>query len=135
MQSVYLQRIMKKNAAKGYKRTKPKQTQFKPNSNPIKACPERIVFTLSVIEGNGPILEAMIVNFCAKGYYDSKPTFAANNQNSSSPPPGVLMRESSRRKDKITLKIYPFGIDYPIVLKELKLTDSLYVIPAKAGIQ
>ncbi len=27
----------------------------KPNSNPIKACPERIEFTLSVIEGNGPI--------------------------------------------------------------------------------
>ncbi len=32
-----------------------KQTQFKPNSNPIKACPERSEFTLSVIEGNGPI--------------------------------------------------------------------------------
>jgi len=29
MQSVYLQRIMKKNAAKGYEKTKPKQTQFK----------------------------------------------------------------------------------------------------------
>jgi len=28
MQSVYLQRIMKKNVAKGYKKTKPKQTQF-----------------------------------------------------------------------------------------------------------
>ena len=28
MQSVYLQRIMKKNAAKGYEKTKPKQTQF-----------------------------------------------------------------------------------------------------------
>ena len=32
MQSVYLQRIMKKNAAKGYEKTKPKQTQNKPNS-------------------------------------------------------------------------------------------------------
>jgi hypothetical protein len=31
MQSVYLQRIMKKSAAKGYEKTKPKQTQFKPN--------------------------------------------------------------------------------------------------------
>ncbi len=29
----------------------------KPNSNPIKACPERSEFTLSVIEGNGPIYE------------------------------------------------------------------------------
>ncbi len=41
----------------------------KPNSNPIKACPERIEFTLSVIEGNGPILERMNANFCAAGYY------------------------------------------------------------------
>ncbi len=31
MQSVYLQRIMKKNAAKGYEETKPKQTQNKAN--------------------------------------------------------------------------------------------------------
>ena len=31
MQSVYLQRIMKKNADRGYEKTKPKQTQ----SNPI----------------------------------------------------------------------------------------------------
>ncbi len=63
MQSVYLQRIMKKNAAKGYEKTNPIQTQFpksqkmnvtsiltkdyenetafrlrqnKPNTNPIK---------------------------------------------------------------------------------------------------
>ncbi len=32
-------------------KNKPKQTQ----TNPIKACPERSEFTLSVIEGNGPI--------------------------------------------------------------------------------
>ena len=41
----------------------------KPKTNPIKACPERSEFTLSVIEGNGPILERMNVNFCAAGYY------------------------------------------------------------------
>ncbi len=29
MQSVYLQKIMKNNADMGYKKTKPKQTQFK----------------------------------------------------------------------------------------------------------
>ena len=58
-----------------------KQTQNKPNSNPIKACPERIEFTLSVIEGNGPILERMNVNFCAAVHYESKPTLAANNPN------------------------------------------------------
>jgi hypothetical protein len=34
MQSVYLERIMKKNAIKGHEKTKPKQTQN-------KACPER----------------------------------------------------------------------------------------------
>jgi len=33
MQSLYLQRIMKKNAAKGYEKTKPIQTQFKPNQS------------------------------------------------------------------------------------------------------
>ncbi len=38
--------------------------------------------------------------------------------------PGVVVRESSPEADKIALKIYPFGIDCPIVLKELKLTDS-----------
>ena len=27
-------------------------------TNPIKACPERSEFTLSVIEGNGPISKA-----------------------------------------------------------------------------
>ena len=36
----------------------------KPNSNPIKACPQRIEFTMSVIEGNGPILERMNLNLC-----------------------------------------------------------------------
>ncbi len=41
----------------------------KPKTNPIKACPERSEFTMSVIEGNGPILEGMNVNFCAAGYY------------------------------------------------------------------
>jgi len=33
MQSVYLQRIMKKNAAKGFEKTNPKQTQFKPKQS------------------------------------------------------------------------------------------------------
>jgi len=38
-------------------KTNPKQTQFKP-------CPERIEFTLNVIEGNGPICSlAVIVGF------------------------------------------------------------------------
>ncbi len=60
---------------------RPKKTNpNKPNSNPNKACPERSEFTLSVIEGNGPILERMNLNFYATVYYDSKLTFAANNQ-------------------------------------------------------
>jgi hypothetical protein len=33
MQNVYLQRNMKKNADRGYEKTKPKQTQFKPNQS------------------------------------------------------------------------------------------------------
>ncbi len=37
MQSVYLQRIMKKNAAKGYEKTNPKQTQSNTISNAHKA--------------------------------------------------------------------------------------------------
>ncbi len=59
MQSVYLQRIMKKNVAKGFEKTKPKQTQFKP-------CPERIEFTLSVIEGNGPIKASFFLDLSIK---------------------------------------------------------------------
>jgi len=38
MQSVYLQRIMKKNADRGYEKTKPKQTQFAGCSNERKLC-------------------------------------------------------------------------------------------------
>ncbi len=30
---------------------------------------------------SNPILEAMFVTFCAAGYYESKPAFAANNPN------------------------------------------------------
>ncbi len=36
MQSVYLQRIIKKNADRGYEKTNPIQSQFKPNTNPIQ---------------------------------------------------------------------------------------------------
>jgi len=36
MQSMYLQRIMKKNTAKGYEKTKPKQTQFPQSTNDNK---------------------------------------------------------------------------------------------------
>jgi len=43
------------------------QTQNKPKQS------------LSWAQSNGPILEAMIVNFYAAGYYEIKPTFAANN--------------------------------------------------------
>ena len=36
MQSVYVQRIMKKNADTSYEKTNPKQTQFKPNQSQFK---------------------------------------------------------------------------------------------------
>jgi len=35
MQSVYLQRIMKKNAPKGYEKTNPKQTQSNPTCSEL----------------------------------------------------------------------------------------------------
>ncbi len=38
MQGVYLQRIMKNNAAKGYEKTKPKQTQLEAWRNNDKLC-------------------------------------------------------------------------------------------------
>ena len=48
MQSVYLQRIMKKNTAKGYEKTNPIQTQFKPKQTQSKPV-------LSAVElGNFP---------------------------------------------------------------------------------
>ncbi len=43
-------------------------------------------------------------------------------QMSRSPLPIVVGRDSSPKADKIALKIYPFGIDYPIVLKEKLFT-------------
>ncbi len=36
-----------------------------------------------------------------------------------SPLPGIVVRGSSPKPDKIALKIYPFGIDWSIVLKGL----------------
>ena len=39
MQSVYLQRIMKKNADMGYEKTKPKQTQFPQSTNDVLCVP------------------------------------------------------------------------------------------------
>jgi len=49
--NAFLQKDYENETAFRPKKTNPN----KPNSNPIKACPERIEFTLSVIEGNGPI--------------------------------------------------------------------------------
>ena len=42
MQSVYLQRIMKKNADRGYEKTKPKQTQFKPKQTHFQALQKKL---------------------------------------------------------------------------------------------
>jgi len=60
-----------------------KQTQNKPNSNPIKACPERIEFTLSVIEGNGPISEKpkMTVNLYVIEDYENETAFRPKKKN------------------------------------------------------
>ncbi len=44
MQSLYLQRIMKNNAAKGYEKTNPKQTQFTGCSNEQKSAKFLLLF-------------------------------------------------------------------------------------------
>ena len=51
MQSVYLQRIMKKNADRGYEKTKPKQSQNKPNTNPIFPKIKTISFLNFLLQG------------------------------------------------------------------------------------
>ena len=81
----------------------------KPNSNPIQTQSK-------------PILKRMNVNFCATGYYESKPTFAVRKGRPNNPNLDITTAfscgASSTEPDKIALKIYPFGIDCPIVLKE-----------------
>ena len=57
MQSVYLERIMKKNAAKGYEKTNPIQTQL----------PKRIKLI------QGVYLQRIMKKNAAKGYEKTKP--------------------------------------------------------------
>ena len=58
MQSVYLQRIMKKNADRGYEKTKPKQTQSNPTCSELAcgelACTE-LGRSVEPVEGVEPI--------------------------------------------------------------------------------
>jgi hypothetical protein len=70
-----------------------------------------------------PILERMNVNFYATAYYDSKPTFAIRKGRPNNPNIEFTIAFSDgarfiNQADKIALKIYPFGIDYPIVCEE-----------------
>ncbi len=75
MQSVYLQRIMKKNAAKGYEKTKPKQTQFPQSQKRTQTLVQQRIMKMKPLSGSEkqtqskPILKRMNVNFCAAGYY------------------------------------------------------------------
>jgi hypothetical protein len=107
----------------------------KPNSNPIKACPQRSEFTLSAIEGNGQILKGMNLTFVPHGIMTANPHSQRIIQMLKSTLPSVLRRESPRQKDKIALKIYPFGIDYPIVLKEILRKMRKNVILSGASAQ
>jgi len=81
----------------------------KPNSNPKQTQSK-------------PILEAMFVNFLSQGMSQGimkeNPHSQRIIQSSISTPPSVVVRESSHGVDKIALKIYPFGIDYPIVFRK-----------------
>ena len=66
MQSVYLQRIMKKYADKGYEKTKPKQTQFA----------KRVKLMQSLY------LQRIIKNNAAKGYEKTNPNKPNSNPKS-----------------------------------------------------
>jgi len=91
MQSVYLQRIMKKNAAKGYEKTKPKQTQFKPKQSQslLKfSCAQQFVAnTIYSILPNSPRQTLVAVSGVKMGLLQgwffsiSKTVFAANLYN------------------------------------------------------
>jgi len=100
----------------------------KPNSNPIQTQSK-------------PISERMNVNFCATGYYESKSTFAVRKArpNSQNVEFNTAFSDGARfitpKSDKIALKIYPFGIDYPIVLKEILRKMSKNVILSGASAQ
>jgi len=75
MQSVYLQRVMKKNADMGYEKTKPKQTQFPQSQKRTQTLLQQRIMKMKPPSGSEkqtqskPILERMNVNFCAAGYY------------------------------------------------------------------
>ncbi len=75
MQSVYLQRIMKKNAAKGYEKTNPIQTQFPQSQKRTQTLLQQRIMKMKPPSGSekqtqtNPILKAMFVSFCAAGYY------------------------------------------------------------------
>jgi len=68
----------------------------------------------------------MNVHFYATGYYESKPTFAVRKGRPNNPnvefTTAFSFGASSPEPDKIALKIYPFGIDYPIVCEERLFT-------------
>jgi hypothetical protein len=52
-------------------------------ANPIKACPERIEFTLSVVEGNGPISSKakMNANAFSQKDYENETAFRPKKAN------------------------------------------------------
>ncbi len=101
----------------------------KPNSNPISEKP-KIDVNLYILKDyeNKTALRPQknkpkqSQSFCAIGIMKINPHSQQIIQRSISPLPSVLRRESSHQKDKIALKIYPFGINCPIVLKERLFT-------------
>jgi len=86
MQSVYLQRIMEKNAAKGYEKTKPKQTQFPQSQKRTQTLVQQRIMKVKPPSGSEkqtqskPILERMNVNFCAAGHYRRVALIPLNEQ-------------------------------------------------------
>jgi len=94
MQSVYLQRIMKRNAAKGYEKTKPKQTQL----------PKGVKLMQSVY------LQRIMKRNAAKGYKKTKPkqTQFPQSTNDNKPPLLQAYTDSpSSRREQLLLSEKP----------------------------
>ncbi len=109
MQSVYLQRIMKKNAAKGYEKTNPIQTQFlqrpKMNVNAFsqKDYENETTFRLKKTNPNKANFRAYTNNRLVMRSSEKFEAKSAGQiiQISISPPPSVLRRESAFRRAQI----------------------------------
>jgi len=112
--NIYYTKVYKNESAFRRGKNKPNSNPIKPNSNPISE------------------MAKMNVNIYYTKVYNNETAFRRkkNKPNQSQFQTQFqtrrrffcLLYKRSPGADKIALKIYPFGIDYPIVLKEMLFT-------------